>query len=486
MSKKMAKLLSLLCLFALLVTMVTACGGNGGDTSGDYSIVYEEEDPGAEDSNPNEPSTSGSENPGEQGGESNTPGVTTKTSKGGKTTKATKKPSSSSGSYTNADPAKYKGTTVKYATWKDWRLNEDGPVVTSFTKKYGINVEWVNVAQGEYISKIIGYIAAGNAPDVYIDTAFWPGTTAIAQPIDAMNLNTSHALWDQATFKTTTVNGKAYGVNTLGNIWSEADIMVYNKKLLKSLGIQDPSAYQKAGQWNLAACENIMKKLTESGKKGGFFSPNTMAAAYGTDWVKFENGKLSNNTGNAMLTNVYKKIAEWNEKGYVVKQDSFFNEGNVGLCTANAFALKKTGTFSSMNPNDIGYIELPDYDAKTKAQPCGLTRFYGVCKKAKNPVAAGIFLGYYLDSANYDMTKTFITTDSSTFFFKVTGAATEKKNTYLMPGIQDLVGGFNHITDFQYVAYEPSAQVATKIKEKSNKIDGYCKDVNNRIATNTK
>lgn len=485
MAKKMAKLLSLLCLFALLVTMVTACGGGGADTSGEYSIVYDEEEPGAESSDPNAPSTSGNEVSGE-GDESNNPGGTTATTKKGQTTTTKKKGTTSSGSYTNADPAKYKGTTVKYATWKDWRLNEDGPVVTSFTEKYGINVEWVNVSQSEYISKIIGYIAAGNAPDVYIETSFWPGTTAIAQPIDAMDLNTSHAIWDQTTFKNTTVNGKIYGVNTLGNVWSEADIMVYNKKLLKSLGIQDPSAYQKAGQWNLAACEKIMKQLTDAGKKGGFFSPITMAAAYGTDWVKFENGKLSNNTSDPMLTTVYKKIAEWNEKGYVVKQDSFFAEGNVGLCTAAAFALKKTGTFASMNPNDIGYIELPDYDANTKAQPCGTSRFYGICKKAKNPVAAGIFLGYYLDSANYDMTKTFITTDSSTFFFKVTGAAVESKNTYLMPGIQDLIGGFNHITDFQYVAYEPAAQVAAKIQAKSNTITGYCKSVNEQITKNTK
>lgn len=479
MKKKTAKILSLLCLFAVLATMITACGGNGPDTSGEFSIVYEDI-PGV---------STGAEASGETGENSATPSgggavgatTTSKTNGGGVTT--TKR---NSGSSSTVDASKYKGTTVKYATWKDWNLNEDGPVVKAFENQYGIKVEWVHVPQGGYISKILGYIEAGNAPDVYIETNFWPGSVGIAQSIDAAQIDMTDPIWDPTTFKNTTVNGKIYGVNTLGNIWSEAACLYYNKKLMKAAGIQTPDAYQKAGQWNLAACEKIMKQCVEKGYKGGYMNPEVLAAAYDGDWLKFENGKLINNSGSAMLTNVFKKVAEWNEKGYIVKQDSYFLEGNVGLCIGSAFGMKRTGTFNTMNFNDIGYIEMPAYDANTKAAPCGLTRFYGICKKAQNPVGAGIFLRYYLDSANYDLNKTFISTDAATFFFKVTSAAVEKKNCTYLPGVQELIGGFSHISDYEFLAYEPSAQVASKIKAKNNVIEGYCKSVNEFIAKNAK
>lgn len=390
-----------------------------------------------------------------------------------------------SGGKTDSKAEKYRGTTVKYATWKDPKLNEDGKVVDSFQKKYGIKVQIVNVPQGGYVQKIMGYIAAGDAPDVFIDTQEWPATIGIAQPITNADIDMKDPIWDQETFKNTTINGKIYGINTLGNIWSEADCVFFNKKLMQDKGITTPEEYYKAGKWNFDTMYKCLTDCKNAGFKGGFLNPQSLATCFDADWVKMSNGKLVNNSNNPMLVKVFQYVAKCNKEGLLVNADTYFNDGDVGICIGNVFGVKKTGTFHSMNPDYIGYTFMPDYDSKTKAEPCGLTRFYGICKKAKNPKAAGVFLRYYLDAANYDLNETFISTDAASFFFKVTTPAVKKKNCYYLNGLSSIVGTFTHF-EYSKIAYEDPAQVPALIKAKSNAIDGYVKTANNFIQTQSK
>lgn len=477
--KTFVKLLALLCVFVMLLTVTTACGKSKNE-SDEYSVIWEEVSgdktsigesnaPGGQDTSDGQGGSQGGSHGNTSGGQANTSGGKNNTS--------------GSGTSTSVDASKYRGTVVKYATWKDPKLNEDGSVVEAFQKRYGITVQVVSVPQGGYIQKIMGYIASGDAPDVYIDTAEWPATLGIAAPITDAQIDMSDPIWDQATFKTTTINGKVYGCNTLGNVWSEADCVFFNKKLMEDNNITTPAEYYAAGKWDLDAMEKCLRDVKNAGYKGGFTRPESLAACYDGDWVKMQDGKMVNNSGSSMLTNVYKRIAKWYEEGLLVTADSYFNDGNVGLCIDPAFGLKRTGTFAKMNQNYVGYTFMPDYDKNTKAQPCGIDRFYGVCKKAPNPVAAGIFLRYYLDSANYDLNKTFISTDAATFFFKVTSAAVEKKNIYYMNGVADVVGTF---TWFKYcdMPYKYSSQqIGTAIQAENNVIEGYCKTVNEYIKT---
>ncbi len=383
------------------------------------------------------------------------------------------------------DTSKYKGTTVRYATWKDPNKNEDGTVIKKFTKKYNINVKIDFVAQGEYSQKILGWIASDNAPDVYMDTEEWPATLGIAAPIDAMQIDTTDPIWDQATFKNTTVNGKIYGVNTVGCVWSEADCVFYNKKLMQDNNITTPEEYYKAGKWDFKALKKVLQDCKAKGFKGGYIYPDALAAAFGTGWAKFENGKMKNTSSDPMFTKVYQFVAECNKEGLLVDGTPYFLNGDVGICIENAFGLKKTGQFASMNQDYVGYTYLPDYDANTKASPAGITRFYGICKKAKNPVAAGIFLRYYLDASNYDLNKTFISTNAANFFFKLTGEATKSKNSYYMNGISHIVGN-SAVFEYRALAYKDPAQVVSLIKSKSNQLDGYIKTTNEYINKYTK
>lgn len=48
------------------------------------------------------------------------------------------------------DPEDYRGTTVRFATWKDPANGEGGAVVEAFQKKYGINVKIDLIPQNQY------------------------------------------------------------------------------------------------------------------------------------------------------------------------------------------------------------------------------------------------------------------------------------------------------------------------------------------------
>lgn len=382
------------------------------------------------------------------------------------------------------DASKYKGTSIKYATWKDPDQNEDGPVIKAFENKYGINVEIVNVPQGEYVNKIVSLIASNKAPDVFIETSEFPNSLAIAQPVSAMGIDMNDPIWDQNIFKQTTVDGKVYGLGVLGSIWAEADCVVFNKKLMQDNNITTPEEYYKAGKWNLDTLEKVLKDCKNAGYAGGYVNPESIAASFNADWIKLENGTFKSNVSNTMLTSIYQRIAKWNKEGLLVPADSYFSDGKTGLSIGAAFALKKTGTFASMNQNHIGFTYLPDYDENTKATPSGMTRFYGVCKGAKNPKAAGIFLRYYLDTANYNVEESFFSNEAATFFFEVTTAAAKNKISYYLNGASK-VCGFER-TDFSKIAYEEPDQISSLIQAKKNAVEGYVNTLNGHVAKHTK
>ena len=123
-----------------------------------------------------------------------------------------------------------------------------------------------------------------------------------------------------------------------------------------------------------------------------------------------------------------------------------FIKGKAGIAITNAYGLKATGYFSEMNPNDVGFTYIPKYDDKTKAYTTGLFRGWGLIRGSKNPVAAGLFLRYYLDVNNYNTSSAFINSAAESFFFKITsGVTTEKKNLSLINGTRGVTGNATEV-----------------------------------------
>lgn len=363
------------------------------------------------------------------------------------------------------DPTKYKNTKVVFATWRDPKLNEDKKVVENFQKKYGITVDVDLIAEGGYTQTVLGRIASGNAPDVFFCTYAYPACLNALQPLDAAKLNLNESIWDQSLINATTVNGKKYLVNTVSNIWNDFDMIFYNKKIFKQNGIRTPEEYQKAGKWNfdtLKMCMTEVKKANSS-YTGGILNYEGVINSTGESIVKMKNGRFELGI-NDNLKSVVKWIAEGRKQGYIGGLDAptgqeEFKKGKVGIFWGFSWCLKKTGGLSGMNPDDIGFVTAPSWNGKA-AVPATFVRGWGICRGAKNPVAAGIFLRYYLDVNNYNTTDAFINKEASDFFFKVSTKDVEKTNRYYCFG-----GGVGSVTEAFNTTYSAGDTDPTQVDQ---------------------
>lgn len=388
------------------------------------------------------------------------------------------------GGNSNVNAEKYRGTTVVYATWKNPYQNEDGKVVDDFQKKYGIKVEIDVTPQATYVQEIAGKIAAGESPDIFFDNCFFPASISCLQPIDAMQLDLTDGIWDKGMLEMSKLGGKSFLVNTVGNIWAEVDCLFYNKKIFADNNITTPEDYVKAGKWNFAALTKCMKDVKNAGYIGGYVDVQSLLASTGAGFYKYENGRFANGV-TPMTTTVIKQISQWVSDGLIRDPREYnllqnFIKGNCGIAITNAYGMKATGYFANMNPNDVGFTYIPQYDDSNKAYTTGLFRGWGLVRGAKNPVAAGIFLRYYLDAGNYDTASAFINKDAQNFFFKLTsGVDTDEKNPYMLLGITQLT---SEKTDtYTGISGMAPGQVSAQIAGLNNKITSNSKILNQEL-----
>ena len=95
---------------------------------------------------------------------------------------------------------------------------------------------------------------------------------------------------------------------------------------------------------------------------------------------------------------------------------------------------------------------------------------------AKNPVAAGIFLRYYLDVNNYNTDEAFINKEASNFFFKLTSKNAAQKEYYLLRGLVKITGSTE--AKFTDIVKADPAQVAQQIDSLKNVVANDVKTIN--------
>ena len=471
MSKKVTRILATLACLLMVLAMITGCGKSNPTVS--WESYY---------SNYDGPTLSDNTSKSDSGSSADADNTSGNQSSGSsKPGKDTPNANTSTGT---VNPEKYRGTTVRYATWKNPFQNEDGKVIEKFQKKYGIKVKIDTVPQSTYVSEIAGMIAAHNSPDIFFDNGFFPASISCLQPLDAMQLNLSDGIWDQGMIKMSTMGGKPFLVNTVGNIWAEVDCLFYNKKIFNDNNITTPEEYYKANKWNYAALEKCMTDLKNAGYIGAYVDVQTLLASAGTGFYGFKDGKITNSV-NEMTSNVLTRIAQWVSDGLIrnpLERNLLQNfiKGKAGIAITNAYGMKATGYFSEMNPNDVGFTYIPRYDDNTKAYTTGLFRGWGLIRGAQNPVGAGIFIRYYLDVNNYDTDSAFINNEAKQFFFKLTsGVNTDDKNPYLTLGVATLCS--ESMDAYVGFAGESPNQVRTKVSAYLPTINSNVNKVNGEI-----
>lgn len=470
---------------ALLIAMimaVSAAGCSNSDTSSNESeeieYIYQYED---DTSDTEEPNKENSDNKDKNNSSTNS-----------NNNSSNKKPSSNKESKINdnVNPADYAGTTITYATWRNPALYEDGPVVSAFEKKYNIKVKIDLMNEENYTNTVLGRIASGKSPDIYFSTYTFPYCLDALQPIDAAKLDLKESIWDDALIDIATVGGKTYLVDTVGNIWKDEDMVVYNKKIFRDNGWTTPEEYYAAGQWNYKSMEKCMKQVAALGTEyiGGAIHLEGLIHSAGASVVGMKDGKFYNGTKNKVTQDIMRWASTGLKEGWISTPSVYtalneFPSGKVGIAILHSFSLKKTGYLRSMKASDIGFTFLPTWEGKTYTS-ASFVRGWGLCKGAKNPVAAGIFLRNYLDVNNYDTTSAFISKDAENFFFKLTSTNTAKKNFYFCygSGVTGVTGKESAVSDFIYKpALADPSQVTKEISSYQNEINADIAKLNKKL-----
>lgn len=420
---------------------------------------------GEEKVNPNKPSSSGD-----------------KSGTGSNSAIVYNKPSSTIGAngkdYSDYDPyadiEKYRGKTVKFATWIDHSATEGAVPIASFEKKYGIKVELVYCSQSNYLSELLALIESGNSPDIFVENGDFPATLQVAQDFSCTGIDLNEPIWSQQYIKANRVGSKIYGVNTVNSPWNSAYLCFYNRDLMEENGIKTPTEYYEEGNWTWETMTTVMQQVDSLGSeyKGGVLSEHyaflTSAGALPVTYDP-DAGKFTKNTGSDGYANALKFIATLRKSGLDTGGAEDFNGGKIGIVVKDAYGLKKTGYYRHMDALDIGFVPMPNVDTNTPAKPGYHMRNYGIVKGAKNPQAAGLFLRYFLDPANYDLENTFISNEAGQFYFDLLKANNESGVDFNFSyfGVGTVIGYKGR--NFGYVPnYQDPAQISTFISSEDN------------------
>lgn len=390
----------------------------------------------------------------------------------------------------NVDPKEYKDTSIIYATWRNPAQYEDGPVVAEFEKKYGIKVNVDLMTESEYTNKVLGRIASSKSPDIYFSTYTFPYCLDALQPIDAAKLNLEESVWDKSLIDLATVNGKTYLVDTVGNIWKDEDMVFYNKKIFRDNGWTTPEEYYEAGKWTFEAMANCMKQVASLGTDyiGGAVHLEGLIHSAGASVIGMKDGKFENGTKNTVTQDIMRWASTGIKEGWLSTTSIYtalnqFPSGKVGIAILHSFGLKTTGYLRTMKASDIGFTYLPSWNGQ-EVVPTSFVRGWGLCKDAQNPVAAGIFLRYYLDVNNYDTSSAFISKEAENFFFKLTSTATENKNFYFCygSGVTGVTGKESAVGDYiQTPAHSDPTQVIPEVDKYQGQINADVQKLNDKL-----
>lgn len=363
----------------------------------------------------------------------------------------------------NIDVSKLKGQTVTMMMWRELNVAEK-KVLENFKKSTGINVKYTVVNQKEYMTKVAAEIASKSGLDICAiqsggmsilssDTypsSFPIGTVATMQPFfEATGQNPKDGVWAKSWMDPYKINNKYYGVAIAGGWHTLTTVIYYNKDLFEENGITTPRELWKAGKWNWDTFKNAALEISAiDDYYVGYAGRDSYAymLAANCDYVNFNGKKFTNTSNTAALKKAWEFSNSMMSSGAQFRPDGssnypqLFLDGKFGMYGEGSYCMLDIGMLGDY-AYDLDSVDF-EIDAVPFPSPKGQTpvaihrgNLFGIAKNAKNPVAAGVFLRFWLDPKNsLPFSKTAINKNMNDTFEWVNSESTKKK-AFLSGGV---------------------------------------------------
>ncbi len=377
---------------------------------------------------------------------------------------------------------KYKGKTVKFATW--WTLTKyEQKALEDFEKKYNINIDTETYTYEAYATKITSQISSGQSPDLCAMHGHNYLTfiqNNLLQPISAGKFDIKNdKKLDLSTMKALSWKGKMYGINLANNMTYGRYVIYYNKAMFENAGLKSPYKLWKEGKWNWDTFADYAKKMTtRKGNKTiyGYTGLDTIIAGWlltnGCDFITSDGNKITNAVTSKKVQETLTFISELRDNGYWCPDDSdgAFLNGEAAMMGEGTWMVEE-----SCQPKvEYGIAPLP-CPKGAKEVISHESTLWCIATGAKEPIAASYFIRYWLDFDNHNLKKSIPNKEAREVFEYMSDTSKNRKTS-----IARSVAGYYESSQYWlllHISRSPVNDIPVDLKKMSSTMDGIIKKI---------
>ncbi|MEE0947065.1 MAG: extracellular solute-binding protein [Acutalibacteraceae bacterium] len=356
---------------------------------------------------------------------------------------------------------------------------------SDFTSNTGIEVEFAQVPQADYIVKLTSLISADQSPDVLTENGDFPRTLKVLRPIDkeTTGIDLSDSFWDQGVIKMYSVGGKPYIIESVKSCWNNSGaITYYHKTILEENGIKTPDELVKENNWNVDSFTQLLRQIKSSvslSRPAASVAIDCWTSLYGAKQITWnpENSTFTNTVTDGKMKDSLRKLLELKDEGLVKIIDNHDDDITTGSCVVQicgAYGLRTSpGWFYTMDVDDLGFTYLPKVNKEDSDYPVVATgHAYGLVRGSRNPMGAGYYLRYYLNEDHVDMEAGF-KNEEALAFYKELRAKTDYSTVTFNRGVRMILDASSSSgTMLQDVIGSTAGQLSVNLEKSNNIISG--------------
>lgn len=295
--------------------------------------------------------------------------------------------------------------TVKILTISD--PTEDEDLVSTLKEQYDLTIEPIVRDWFEISTALSTNVMAGTSPDMVLfrndQTDFYSFVVKdLVQPVEPYVDFSSDIYKDILTYYSKTkVNGKNY---LLIDAVNDGPLVVYNRKIFRDSGVEEPWSYYQKGTWNWDTLKEIGPKLTADTNGDGVTDQVALATGVPYSFVyttgqtygklDLENKKSVSNLRNKDIARAMNFLLDacykdkWADGGIVNSEELFKNEMAAMMFMPDGSGINASAIRDIAARGDLGLCPMPQDPTKDKLYGQVMLTANFIPKGAANPYGA--------------------------------------------------------------------------------------------------